>query len=256
MVILESKKITKRFAGLLAVGHVDFRLQKGEILGLIGPNGAGKTTLVNVIAGVYAPSDGAVFFKGRQISGKKPYEIGRMGISRTFQVVKPFPGMTVKENAAVGAMYGAGGKNKSAKEAILRAEQILELVGLADQMNKGADQLSVASRKRLEMAKALAMEPEVVLFDEVMAGLNFGEIDQAVELIKRIRAGGMSILIIEHVKAINQQGTSVLLVEQDVQLALDNSHYGYVLSTGRVEMEGNSQELLRNREIKEIYLGV
>jgi ABC-type branched-subunit amino acid transport system ATPase component len=163
MVILEGKKITKRFAGLLAVGHVDFRLQKGEIL---------------------------------------------------------------------------------------------ELVGLADQMNKGADQLSVASRKRLEMAKAMAMEPEMALFDEVMAGLNFGEIDQAVELIKRIRAGGMSILIIDHVKAINQQGTSVLLVEQDVQPALDNSHYGYVLSTGRVEMEGNFQELLRNREIKEIYLGV
>jgi len=167
MVILEGKNITKKFAGLLAVGYVDFYLQQGEILGLIGPNGAGKTTLVNVIAGVYAPSEGDVFFKGKQISGKKPYQIGRMGISRTFQIVKPFPGMTVKENAAVGAMYGAGGRNKSAKEAIQRAEQILEFVGLADQMNKGADQLSVASRKRLEMAKALAMDPELVLFDEV-----------------------------------------------------------------------------------------
>ncbi len=239
MIILEGKKITKRFAGLLAVGHVDFHLQQGEILGLIGPNGAGKTTLVNVIAGVYAPSDGEVFFKGRQIAGKKPYQIGRLGISRTFQVVKPFPGMTVKENAAVGAMYGAGGKNKSAKEAIQRAEQILEFVGLADQMNKGADHLSVASRKRLEMAKALAMDPELVLFDEVMAGLNFGEIDQAVELIKRIRASGMSILIIEHVmRAIKNVCDRVFVL-----------HHGEKIADGTVE------EVLHDETVIKAYLG-
>ena len=154
MIILEGKNITKRFAGLLAVSQVDFSLKQGEILGLIGPNGAGKTTLVNVIAGVYTPSDGETFFKGKRISGKKPYQIGRMGVSRTFQVVKPFPGMTVKENAAVGAMYGAGGKNKSVKQSLQKAEEILEFVGLANQMNKSADQLGVASRKRLEMAKA------------------------------------------------------------------------------------------------------
>jgi len=199
--------------------------------------------------------------------------------------------MTVKENAAVGAMYGAGGRKKSARQAIGKAEEILEFVGLADAMNKSADQLSVASRKRLEMAKALTMEPEVVLFDEVMAGLNFSEIDQAVELIMKIRASGVSILVIEHVmraikrlcdrifvlhhgekiadgpaeivdhlidivKEINQQGTSVLLVEQDVQLALDNSHYGYVLSTGSLAMEGASGDLLQKQEIKEIYLGL
>ncbi|MEJ2168911.1 MAG: ABC transporter ATP-binding protein [Desulfobacterales bacterium] len=206
MVILEGKSITKRFAGLLAVSHVDFHLQKGEILGLIGPNGAGKTTLVNVIAGVYAPSGGDVFFKDRQISGKKPYQIGRLGISRTFQVVKPFPGMTVKENAAVGAMYGAGGKNKSAKEA---------------------------------MAKALAMDPELVLFDEVMAGLNFGEIDQAVELIKKIRASGMSILIIEHVmRAIKNVCDRVFVL-----------HHGEKIADGTVE------EVLNDETVIKAYLG-
>ena len=189
MAILEGRHITKRFSGLIAVKKVDFQLNENEILGLIGPNGAGKTTLVNVITGIYPPSEGDIHFKGKLISGKKPYRIGRLGISRTFQVVKPFPGMTVKENAAIGAMFGAGGKNISAKQAIQKAEQVLEFVGLSEQMNKSADQLNVPSRKRLEMAKALAMEPEMVLFDEVMAGLNFSEIDQAVELIQKIRTG-------------------------------------------------------------------
>jgi branched-chain amino acid transport system ATP-binding protein len=239
MVILEGKNITKRFTGLVAVNDVDFHLQQGEILGLIGPNGAGKTTLVNVIAGVYAPSDGDVFFQGKPISGRKPYQIGRMGISRTFQVVKPFPGMTVKENAAVGAMYGAGGKNKSSKEAIQRAEEILEFVGLADQMNKGADQLNVASRKRLEMAKALAMEPELVLFDEVMAGLNFSEIDQAVDLIKKIQQSGITILIIEHVmRAIKNVCDRIFVL-----------HHGQKIADGKVV------DVLNDETVIKAYLG-
>ena len=239
MAILEGKNITKRFAGLVAVGNVDFYLKKNEILGLIGPNGAGKTTLVNVITGVYAPSEGNVYFKSNDISGKKPYQVGRMGVSRTFQVVKPFPGMTVKENAAVGAMFGAGGKNKTAKQAIQKAEQILEFVGLSDQMNKSADQLNVASRKRLEMAKALAMEPEVVLFDEVMAGLNFGEIDQAVELIKKIRDSGMTIRIIEHVmRAIKNVCDRIFVL-----------HHGEKIADGPVE------KVLNNPDVIKAYLG-
>lgn len=239
MIILEGKNITKRFAGLLAVSQVDFSLKQGEILGLIGPNGAGKTTLVNVIAGVYTPSDGETFFKGKRISGKKPYQIGRMGVSRTFQVVKPFPGMTVKENAAVGAMYGAGGKNKSVKQSLQKAEEILEFVGLANQMNKSADQLGVASRKRLEMAKALAMEPELILFDEVMAGLNFGEIDLAVELIKKIRESGVSILIIEHVmRAIKNVCDRIFVL-----------HHGEKIADGTVE------DVLNDETVIKAYLG-
>jgi branched-chain amino acid transport system ATP-binding protein len=239
MAILEGRSITKRFAGLVAVSDVDFTLDQGEILGLIGPNGAGKTTLVNMISGVYSPTVGSVYFKGAKISGKKPYRIGRMGVSRTFQVVKPFPGMTVKENAAVGAMYGAGGRHKSAKQAIAKAEEILEFVGLADSMNKSADQLSVASRKRLEMAKALAMEPEVVLFDEVMAGLNFREIDQAVEMIKKIRGSGVSILVIEHVmRAIKSLCDRIFVL-----------HHGEKIADGPVE------EVLNDGNVIKAYLG-
>jgi branched-chain amino acid transport system ATP-binding protein len=239
MVILEGRSITKRFAGLVAVNDVDFTLEQGEILGLIGPNGAGKTTLVNVISGVYAPTVGRVYFKGVEISGKKPYRIGRMGVSRTFQIVKPFPGMTVKENAAVGAMYGAGGRRKSVREAIAKAEEILAFVGLADSMSKSADQLSVASRKRLEMAKALAMEPQVVLFDEVMAGLNFREIDQAVEMIKKIRSSGISILVIEHVmRAIKSLCDRIFVL-----------HHGEKIADGPVE------EVLNDGNVIKAYLG-
>jgi branched-chain amino acid transport system ATP-binding protein len=239
MAILEGRNIVKRFAGLVAVNNVDFYIDRNEILGLIGPNGAGKTTLVNVIAGVYAPSKGDIQFRGRTISGQKPYRIGRLGISRTFQVVKPFPGMTVKENAAVGAMYGAGGKKKSARDAIRKAEEVLEFVGLADQMNKHADQLNVPSRKRLEMAKALAMEPDVVLFDEVMAGLNFSEIDQAVELIKKIRKSGMTILVIEHVmRAIKSVCDRIFVL-----------HHGEKIADGPVV------EVLNDENVIKAYLG-
>ena len=239
MAILQGKNITKRFAGLIAVNSVDFSLERGEILGLIGPNGAGKTTLVNLISGTYPPSVGDIYFKGENITGRKPFRIGRMGVSRTFQIVKPFPGMTVKENAAVGAMYGAGGKHKSAKEAIRNAEVILEFVGLAEDMNKNADQLSVASRKRLEMAKALAMEPEVVLFDEVMAGLNFSEIDQAVELIMKIRGRGMSILVIEHVmRAIKRLCDRI-----------------FVLHHGEKIADGPMAEVLNDENVIKAYLG-
>jgi branched-chain amino acid transport system ATP-binding protein len=239
MAILQGKNITKRFAGLIAVNSVDFSLERGEILGLIGPNGAGKTTLVNLISGTYPPSVGDIYFKGEKITGRKPFRIGRLGVSRTFQIVKPFPGMTVKENAAVGAMYGAGGKHKSAKEAIRNAEEILEFVGLAEDMNKNADQLSVASRKRLEMAKALAMEPEVVLFDEVMAGLNFSEIDQAVELIMKIRDRGMSILVIEHVmRAIKRLCDRI-----------------FVLHHGEKIADGPMAEVLNDENVIKAYLG-
>ena len=235
MPILEGKNITKRFAGLMAVNQVDFELEQGEILGLIGPNGAGKTTLVNLIAGVYPLSKGEIYFKQKKISGLKPYQIGRLGIGRTFQVVKPFPGMTVRENASVGAMFGAEGKRRSAKEAIRKAEEILEFVGLGDVAHQRADQLSVASRKRLEVAKALAMAPEVILFDEVMAGLNFTEIDQSIGLIKKIRESGTTILIIEHVMRVIKRVCDRILV----------LHHGEKIADGEPEAVLNDENVIK-----------
>lgn len=239
MNILEGKRVTKRFKGLLAINKVDFTLNKGEIVGLIGPNGAGKTTLINLIAGVYPLSAGEIFFKGQSLAGIKTFRIGRMGISRTFQIVKPFPGMTVKENTAVGAMFGHQTKGSSAKRALKNAEQVLEFVGLHHQKDKFADQLNVADRKRLEVAKALAMEPEVLLLDEVMAGLNFSEIDQAVELIKNIRSQGITILLIEHVmRAVKNVCDRIFVL-----------HHGQKIADGPVD------QVLNNPKVIQAYLG-
>ncbi len=239
MVILEGKGITKVFGGLKAVSEVDFVLNQGEILGLIGPNGAGKTTIINMISGTYAPTEGRVVFKGMDITGKKPYQIGRMGISRTYQIVKPFPGMTVKENVSVGAMFGARGKELSAREAIEKAEAVLEFVGLQEMAEYRADDLNVASRKRLEMAKALAMGPEVILFDEVMAGLNFSEIDKAVDLIQKIRNEGISILVIEHVmRAIKKVCDRIFVLHHGAKIA-----------------DGTPEEVLNDETVIKAYLG-
>ncbi|MBW1659503.1 MAG: ABC transporter ATP-binding protein [Deltaproteobacteria bacterium] len=239
MVILEGKGLTKEFGGLKAVSEVDFVLNKGEILGLIGPNGAGKTTIINMISGTYPPTHGRVIYKGMDITGKKPYKIGRMGISRTYQIVKPFPGMTVRENVSVGAMFGAQGKDLSAKEAIEKAEEVLEFVGLQDMAEHRADDLNVASRKRLEMAKALAMGPEVILFDEVMAGLNFSEVDKAVELIQKIRDEGISILVIEHVmRAIKGVSDRIFVLHHGAKIA-----------------DGTPEEVLNDEHVIKAYLG-
>ena len=188
--ILEGKSLTKDFKGLRANNEVDFTLYEGEILGLIGPNGAGKTTLVSMIAGSTSITSGEVLFKGRSIKGLNPHRIGALGIARTYQIVKPFPHMTVLENIAVGAMFGKRDKRLGARKAREAAAEIVSFVGLEKFRDRPADQLNVASRKRLEIAKALAMSPEVILFDEVMAGLNPKEIDQAVALIQQIRARG------------------------------------------------------------------
>lgn len=239
MAIFKALDISKTFNGLTAVKGVSLHIEDREILGLIGPNGAGKTTLVNMFTGVYPPSAGSLYFKQKAITGRKPHQIGRLGISRTFQVVKPFPGMTVKENAAIGAMFGSGGKGTSAREALGKAEEILEFVGLAEHMNKTADQLGVALRKRLEMAKALAMEPELILFDEVMAGLNFNEIDHAVTLIKKIRDSGMTVLVIEHVmRAIKSLCDRIVVL-----------HHGEKIADGPVDI------VLREKTVIQAYLG-
>jgi len=237
--ILEGRRLTKDFKGLRANSEIDFSLSEGEILGLIGPNGAGKTTLVNMIGGSLAPTGGDILFKGKSIRGLSPYKIGRLGIARTFQIVKPFPHLTVLENVGVGAMFGRGGKGRSAAKALDAARETVAMVGLEKFRDQAADQLNVASRKRLEIAKTLAMNPEVVLFDEVMAGLNPKEIDAAVELIGRIRDGGVSILIIEHVmRAIKAICDRVFVL-----------HHGEKIATG------SPQEIFSDEEVIRAYLG-
>ena len=237
--ILEGKALTKDFRGLRANNEVDFTLYQGEILGLIGPNGAGKTTLVSMIAGSTPITSGDVLFKGRSIKGLKPHSIGALGIARTYQIVKPFPHMTVLENIAVGAMFGMRDKRRSARQALQVAAEIAVFVGLESHIDQQTDQLNVASRKRLEMAKALAMSPEVILFDEVMAGLNPKEIDQAVELIRQIRARGISIIVIEHVmKAIKAISDRI-----------------FVLQHGEKIAEGPVGKVLNDPQVIQAYLG-
>ncbi|MFQ5593933.1 MAG: ABC transporter ATP-binding protein [Anaerolineae bacterium] len=239
MSILEGAHVTKNFGGLTAVDNVDFHLEAGEIVGLIGPNGAGKTTLINVITGTFPASGGEVRFEGQPILGKKPHEVARLGISRTYQIVKPFRNLTVLDNVMVGALFGAHGLARDMKTARARADEVLEFVGLADQRNQHADELNVPGMKRLEMAKALAMDPTVLLLDEVMAGLNPTEVDEAVALIKQIRDSGVTILVIEHVmRAITGVSDRV-----------------FVLHHGQKIADGPSDAVMSNERVIKAYLG-
>jgi branched-chain amino acid transport system ATP-binding protein len=239
MAILEAQAVTKRFGGLAAVSGVSFALQDGEILGLIGPNGSGKTTLVNVITGALGYSEGEARFRGDSIRGLPSHEIGRRGVSRTFQVVKPFRNLTVLENVMVGALFGARGGARALSEARRRAEEVLDFVALAHRAQAPAEGLNVPERKRMELARALAMRPTVLFLDEVMAGLNPSEIDTAVALIRRIRDRGVSLVVIEHVmKAIRDLSDRIL-----------------VLFHGEKLTEGPPREVLNNPDVVAAYLG-
>src|SRR5712691_6499811 len=200
--ILEVRDAAKRFGGVMAVQDVSFDVFPGEILGLIGPNGAGKTTLVNLITGVARPSHGSIAFEGRPLAGLPPHKIARLGIARTFQVVRPFANLSVLENVAVGAMYGAGGARRTAAQAMRKANEVLEFVHLAARRDEPAESLPIAGRKRLELAKALAMEPRLLLLDEAMAGLRGVEVDQAMDVIRAVSGLGITLIVIEHVMSV------------------------------------------------------
>lgn len=211
--ILEARDIRRTFGGVVALGGVSLSVAKGSITGLIGPNGSGKTTLVNVLSGTVAETSGQVFLRGIEITKRPAHKIARMGLARTFQVVRPFTNMTVLENVAVGAMFGASGR--SAGEAMVAARAVLERVGLGARADQAAEQLAILDRKRLELARALAAEPEILLLDEVLAGLRSGELDQAIELVRGIRDQGVTILIIEHVlKVIVSLCDSVVVLDR------------------------------------------
>ena len=235
MALLAVDNLSKAFGGLLAVQGLSFELQSGEILGLIGPNGAGKTTAFNVISGFYEPSSGDVRFKDVSIVGLKPHRICLRGLTRTFQIVQPFANLTVLENVMVGAFA----RTDDARVARRAAGEVLDFVGLGAFRDNPARGLTLAGRKRLEVAKALATKPELLLLDEVMAGLNPREVAEVVALLRRVRDEGTSILVIEHVMhAIMRLCDRIVVIHHGQQIA-----------------EGRPEAIARDPHVVEAYLG-
>jgi branched-chain amino acid transport system ATP-binding protein len=235
--ILQVSGVSKRFGGLQALTDVTFDLPQGQILGLIGPNGAGKTTLFNVINGVYAPSAGTVRFRGEAITGKPSYEVARRGLARAHQVVRPLTELTVRENVMVGACFGR--EHHHLRPASRLADEALTQVGLIDRADQPSGSLNVAQKKRLEMARALAAKPYLILLDEVLAGLNPSEIAAMMATVRSIRDQGITILMIEHVM-------QAIMSISDRLLVLD---YGTLIATGPPE------EVANNPLVIEAYLG-
>jgi branched-chain amino acid transport system ATP-binding protein len=238
MPILEGKKVTKYFGGLAAISNVDFYVDKGEIVGLIGPNGAGKTTLFNLISGALAPKSGIIRFKEKVISGLKPYQICRMGAARTFQSIKIFANMPALDNVLLGALFGPS-TVMSRGDAIREATELLDFMELSAVRATPAKDLTLVNQKKLEVARALATKPELLLLDELMAGLNTTEIVHAMEVVNRIRAKGITIFMIEHVmKAIMNICDRIVVL-----------HHGEKIA------EGTPQEISTSKRVIEVYLG-
>lgn len=235
MALLGIKNLTKSFGGLRALNDVNMGVEKGEILGLIGPNGAGKTTLFNVITGFYHPDEGQVSFKGENITSLKPYQVCQRGITRTFQLVKPFAELTVLDNVMIGSFSRTSNRIEARKQ----AEGILDFTGLRGREEQLAKALTIPDRKRLELARALATEPRLLLLDEVMAGLTPTESTAAQELIRKVRDGGVTILVIEHIMR------AVMSISDRIVVL----HYGEVIA------QGTPKEISQNELVIESYLG-
>jgi branched-chain amino acid transport system ATP-binding protein len=233
--ILELAGVTKRFGGLTAVSDVSFTVPAGELLGIIGPNGAGKTTLFNVISGYYRPEAGRVVFAGRDVTGLAPHQICRLGLTRTFQLVKPFGNLSVIDNVMIGALT----RLPTVSSARLEAERVVEACGLASHAGSHARALPIGLRKRLEVARALATRPRLILLDEVMAGLNPTELGGMIELIRRLHGDGLTVIVIEHIMA-----AMMRLARRIVVL-----HHGETIAAGA------PAEITQDRRVVDAYLG-
>ena len=236
-ILLSLQGVSKRFGGLQALLNVTFDLPQGQILGLIGPNGAGKTTLFNVINGVYRPESGRILFRDQEVTGFRPYQLAKMGMARTHQIVRPLNELSVRENVMVGACFGHESQDLSNAAKI--ADEVLEFVGLANRADQLAGSLNVAQKKRLEMARALASHPYLLLLDEVLAGLNHSEIDSMIQTVLRIREQGITIIMIEHVmKAMMNVSDRIIVLDYGEQIA-----------------EGNPEAITNDPKVVEAYLG-
>jgi len=237
-VLLELSKVSRSFGGLAAVKAVDFSVEAGEIVGLIGPNGAGKTTLFNLITGAYRPNAGAIRFEGTEISRLPPHARCKLGIARTFQLVRPFPNLTVLDNVAVGSIYGRQpAKSRQAAEAAAR--DVLEMLGMVERARLLARSLTLVDRKRLELARALATQPKLLLLDELLAGLNPSEVVTAMDLVRRIRDAGVTIVMVEHL----------------VKALFGVSDRVTVLSAGEKICEGTPEQVAQDARVIDAYLG-
>jgi branched-chain amino acid transport system ATP-binding protein len=236
-ILLSLQGVSKRFGGLQALQNVTFDLPQGQILGLIGPNGAGKTTLFNAINGVYPPERGRIVFRDRDVTGFKPYQLAKMGMARTHQIVRPLNELSVRENVMVGACFGH--ENQDLSNAAKIADEVLEFVGLASRGDQLAGSLNVAQKKRLEMARALASHPYLLLLDEVLAGLNHAEIDNMIQTVLKIREQGITVIMIEHVmKAMMNISDRIVVLDYGQQIA-----------------EGSPEAITNDPKVVEAYLG-
>ena len=235
MALLEVENMTKQFGGLRAVDALNLQIEKGQIFGLIGPNGAGKSTAFNCIAGSFAPTSGSIRFDGQDITGSKPWNLCKQGLARTFQIVKPFGSKSVLYNVVVGS-FATTNSRKVAEE---KAMQVLESLNFADKKDILAGNLTIADRKRLEIAKALATEPKLLLLDEVMAGLRPSEVDEMVDILKDLRDRGVTIFVIEHImRAIMALSDRIVVIQFGKKIA-----------------EGTPNEIANNENVIKAYLG-
>ncbi|MEM2320891.1 MAG: ABC transporter ATP-binding protein [Candidatus Bathyarchaeia archaeon] len=235
MVLLETKNLSKYFGGVIALDNVDLKVEKGELVGLIGPNGAGKTTFYNCVTGFYKPTSGNVFFNGREITGLPSHKVCKMGIARTFQIPRPFLGLTVLENVAVGVL-STGISLEEAKE---KAKEILSFLMMDKYVNLQANKLNFAYRRRCEIARALATNPSLLLLDETFAGLNPAEIDEMVGVVRKIWEKGITIMLTEHIMKVVMS-----LAERII-----------VFNQGKIIADGSPKEIASNQEVIEAYLG-
>jgi branched-chain amino acid transport system ATP-binding protein len=233
--ILEVRGLTRRFGGLVAVNDLSFEVNDGEMIGLIGPNGSGKTTTFSMLSGALRPSAGTITFNGERIDGLKANQVCRRGLARTFQVVQPFPDITAAENVMIGAFVNVGG----ARQAEATAREMLERVGLSVKADTLAKELTLLQLKRLEIAKALATEPKLLLLDEVAAGLTSTEVDVMLELVRQLNSEGITCIIVEHV----------------MRFVMNLSHRCIVIDFGSQIAEGTPEEVLNNPAVHAAYLG-